>query len=51
MMYEKERQVSFLYDMAPDREDVTFLNGNPFKKSPRIFGRKFIDKTHHEITV
>lgn len=51
MMYEKERQVSFLYDMSPDREDETFLNGNPFLKSPRIFGRKFIDKTHHEITV
>lgn len=51
MMYEKERQVSFLYDMSPDREDETFLNGNPFVKSPRIFGRKFIDKTHHEITV
>ena len=43
-MYEKERQVSFLYDMAPDREDVTFLNGNPFKKSPRIFNRKHIMK-------
>lgn len=51
MMYEKERQVSFLYDMSPDRENETFLNGNSFKKSPRIFNRKFVDKTHHEITV
>ena len=51
MLREKKQQVHSLYDFAMDREDDTFLNGNPFIKSPRIFDRKFVDNVHHKITV
>lgn len=51
MLNQKERQIRFLYDQAMDREEDTFLNGNPFAESPRIFDRKFIDTFHHKITV
>lgn len=51
MFREKKQQVHSLYDFAMDREDDTFLNGNPFIKSPRIFDRKFVDNVHHKITV
>lgn len=51
MLYEKEKQVSALYEFAADREDETLLNGNSFIKSPRIFDRKFVDNIHHKITV
>ena len=51
MLREKKHQIHSLYDFAMDREDDTFLNGNPFIKSPRIFDRKFVDNVHHKITV
>lgn len=51
MLREKNIQVQNLYDFAMDREDDTFLNGNAFVKSPRIFDRKFVDSIHHKITV
>lgn len=51
MLREKKIQINNLYELAMDREDDTLLNGNVFTKSPRIFNRKLIDKTHHEITV
>lgn len=51
MLSDKERQIRFLYDQAMDREEDTLLNGNPFKESPRIFDRKFVDTFHHKITV
>lgn len=51
MLNQKERQIRFLYDQAMDREEDTFLNGNPFTESPRIFDRMFIDTFHHKITV
>ncbi|RHG19928.1 hypothetical protein DW272_01600 [Blautia obeum] len=51
MRYEKQKQISYLYDLATDREDDVKLNGKYFKLSPRIFDRKFVDSTHHKITV
>ena len=51
MRYEKEKQISYLYDLAFDREDDARLNGKEFKMSPRIFDRKFVDSTHHKVTV
>lgn len=51
MLREKEMQIRNLYEFAMDREDDTLLNRNAFIKSPRIFDRKFVDSTHHKITV
>lgn len=51
MLREKKYQVQSLYELAMDREDDVFLNGELFSKSPRIFDRKFVDTVHHKITV
>ena len=51
MQYEKEKQIAYLYNLAFDREDDAKLNNREFKKSPRIFDRKFVDSIHHKITV
>lgn len=51
MIYDKQKQVSFLYENAIDRADNTLLNNKKFEKSPRIFDRKFVDNIHHKITV
>lgn len=47
----KKKQISFLYNLAADREDDTLLNGKQFNKSPRIFNLKIKDNLHHRITV
>lgn len=47
----KELQIQSLYDLAMDREDNVLLNGNPFKKSPRIFDMQIKDSVHYRIQV
>lgn len=51
MLREKKLQINNLYEFAVDREDNVLLNKKSFSKSPRIFDRKFVDSTHHKITV
>lgn len=51
MMRRKEIQINRLYDMAMDREDDALLNGQPFKKSPRIFDEKNRDSFHYRVIV
>lgn len=47
----KKAQIKELYEFAMDREDSATLNGQSFKKSPRIFNLKQLDTVHYQIEV
>ena len=40
MMEDKKKQVAYLYNIAPDREEGCTINNLAFAESPRIFDRK-----------
>jgi hypothetical protein len=50
IMYDKKKQVDYLYNIAPDREEGCTLNGIAFTKLPRIFDRKVKTNYYQNLT-